>query len=443
MAHSDPRLPETSATEGSAPVASWWMVGVLFVAALVSYTDRLILSVLVDPLRGELGLTDTAVSVLQGTAFTLVYVCAAIPLGRLADRTDRRLMLICGSTLWCGATVLCGLASSFAVLAVGRVLIGIGEAVLVPAAVSMIADAFPTERRGTAIGAFATGTVIGGPLGISIGGALLQHAQHGGFADWPAVGGLTPWRLVLVLVGIAGFVVPLLLATVREPRRAATLAESEGRSAIADLVPLWRRLLPIYVGLALLSIGDYGLLSWAPTTLGRTFGWDPGRIGLTFGVITTVAALVGAALGGWCSDRAESLGGPAGRLLVCALGAVVAALAAALMAIPDERAVLVSIGGWVLASTFGAIGGIAVIQAAVPAHLRATGAALLTFSNTLIGLGVGPSLIALATDYVYGSPGAVGIATATTIAPGAALGMAMLLIARRAAARDRLVKVPR
>lgn len=402
----------------------------LFVTALISYTHRLILGVLVDPLRADLAVSDSAVSLLQGAAFTLIYVFASVPLGRLADRHVRRTLLIAGATLWCLATVLCGLAPTFWMLALGRVLVGIGEAALVPAAVSMIADAFPPERRGTAIGLFATGTVVGGPLGISIGGLLLAEADAGGFAVWPLLGELQPWRLVLVSVGLAGLVAPLLLATVREPRRSQLVRHERLSDAVRHLAGDWRLLAPIYAGLSLLSLGDYGLLSWAPTMLGRTFGWDPARIGVAFGVLTGAGALAGAALGGWCSDRAERGYGVPGRLAVCALGAFGAGTAAALIAVPRVEAVLASIGLWVFASTFGAIGGVAALQATVPLHMRATGAALFTFSNTLVGLGCGPTVIALVTDYVYGAPASVGLAIATTIVPAAGLSALLLLTAR-------------
>jgi MFS family permease len=185
-----------------APIGA--LVAVLFTIACVSYADRLVLSVLVDPLRESLGLTDSGVGVLQGPAFTLIYVFSSLLFGRLADRRNRRLLLLGGASAWCITTVLCGLAQGFWTLLAGRMLVGISEATLIPPAISMIADSFAPRRRGTAVGVFAMGTCIGSPLGITAGGALLAAAQNGRFAMLPVVGALEPWRLVLVLMGVIG-----------------------------------------------------------------------------------------------------------------------------------------------------------------------------------------------------------------------------------------------
>ena len=126
------------------------MVAVFLLTALLSYTDRLILSVLVDQIRADLGLSDSAIGFLQGPAFTIVYVFAALAFGQLADRRKRKSVLIAGVLLWCTATVLCGLAPNGSVLLAGRLLLGVGEAVLLPTAFSMIADAFAPERLGIA-----------------------------------------------------------------------------------------------------------------------------------------------------------------------------------------------------------------------------------------------------------------------------------------------------
>jgi len=411
-------------------VSKWWMVAVLFLTAVVSYTDRLILSVLVDPLRTDLGLTDSGVSLLQGAAFTLVYVFASLPLARVADRRCRRNLILAGACLWCLSTVLCGFAPGFGMLFVGRLFVGVGEATLVPAAVSMVADAFPPARRGTGIGLFAMGTVIGGPFGISAGGMLLAAATEGQFADWPVIGALAPWRSVLVFVGVAGLAIPLLLLTVREPTRIQPSVDNRIATAAQHFIDRRSVLLPLYLGMALLSIGDYGLYSWAPTTLTRVFQWQSGKVGMTFGIVAAVAGIAGSVGGGLLSDAAGRRGGVRGRLIFCACAASAAALAGALVCIRREELVLLGIGLWLLTSTIAGIGGVAVLQEVVPGTLRATSASLLTFCNTLLGLGCGPTLIALATDHVYASPAAVGLAISTVALPAALTAALAFLISR-------------
>ena len=135
----------------------WWMIAVFFATAILSYTDRFIFSLLVDPLRADLGISDTQVSLLQGLAFALVYAFAGLPLGRLADLVPRRNVIIAGVLLWSAATAACGFAATFGQLFAARIAVGIGEAALAPAAVSMIADYFPPARRGTALSVFIAG----------------------------------------------------------------------------------------------------------------------------------------------------------------------------------------------------------------------------------------------------------------------------------------------
>lgn len=410
---------------------AWWLVAVLFVTACISYADRLVLSVLVDPLRQSLGLTDSAVGVLQGPAFTLVYVFAALFFGRLADRRNRLNTVLAGATAWCIATALCGLADGFATLLTARMLVGVSEAALLPAAVSMIADSFAPQRRGTAVGLFAMGTVIGGPLGISAGGALLSAAETGTFAGVPVIAALESWRAVLVTMGVIGLLVPVLLLTLREPQRHASSHDASWRAAARYVLSERRVLLPLYMGMALLSIGDYGLVSWVPTALSRRYGWSADEVGLSFGLITAIAGIGGALCGGWFSDLGRKSAGVRGRVLICIVGALCATCGASAVSGDQPHFTLAGLGVWVLASTIAGVGGVAILQDLVPNHFRGTAVSILTFCNTLMGLGCGPTLVALATDHVYGNPTAVGFAITSVVAPAGVIAAAAFVICRR------------
>jgi MFS family permease len=405
------------------------MIAVFSFTALISYSDRLILSVLVDPIRAELGLSDSTVGFLQGPAFTVVYVFAALVFGRLADRRKRKALLITGVLLWCSATVLCGLAWNGSVLLAGRLLLGVGEAVLLPTTFSMIADAFAPGRLGIANGTMIVGTVIGGPFGITVGGLLLAAANGGAFASWPLLGVLAPWRFVLVSVGLAGLLCPILLLTVREPSR-----RQQPQGQTPGSLEYFRsdspRLLPLYGAMALLSIGDYGLVSWVPTTLSRRFEWASDQVGATFGVVTAAAGVTGSLLGGWISDLTARRGGIAGRLAVSVCAAVFAMLAATSISRGRAELTVLGLGLWVLASTVGAVGAFCVIQELVPSQFRGSSLALLTFSNTLIGLGCGPTLVAFVTDHLYRVSTAVDRSITTVTLPAAILACALLLLAR-------------
>src|SRR3546814_2259861 len=139
---------------------------------------RLVLGVLVGPVSADLALTDTEISLLQGAAFAIVQTFALPIFGRLADRGNRRNLIIWGSGLWSFGTLLCSLAPDFWTLFGARCIVGVGEATLAPAAASMISDSFAPHRRGTALGVFLTGTVLGGPAAIAVGGSLLRSEEH-------------------------------------------------------------------------------------------------------------------------------------------------------------------------------------------------------------------------------------------------------------------------
>lgn len=407
-----------------------WTLAVLWLAGLVSYMHRLILSALVDPLAHDLHLSDARVSLLQGAAFAFVYVIAGLPLGRLADTRPRRLLLIAGAFVWCSGTIICGLATDFGTLFVGRIVVGIGEAALAPAAASLIADSFPPERRGTAIGIFLMGMAVGGPGAITVGGMLLDAAQMNAFASWPLISGLAPWRIVLVLIGGSGFVIPLAMLTVRDvPRRTV-----EAVMPITTVVrwargALWLPLLLIAV--ALLSVGDYGVLSWAPATLSRGFGWTPGKVGVAFGVITTAAGISGPLLGGYLSDLVAVRRGEGARLTLAAAVTLIGVIGAALFAVRSPSFVLAGLGLWVFSSALASTTGIAALQTLVPATLRGTTMSLVAFCNTLLGLGLGPTAVALVTERGFGRPDAVGMSIAAVVVPAAILSIVFMIVARR------------
>lgn len=406
------------------------MLAVFAFTALVSYTDRLILSVLVDQIRSDLLLSDSYVGFLQGPAFTVVYVFAAVVCGRIADRRKRKPLLMGGVVLWCAAAVLCGLAHRPVELLLGRMLLGVGEAVLLPTTFSMIADAFPPERRGIANGTLIMSTVIGGPLGITVGGLLLAAAQAGSFVAWPLLGSLPPWRFVLVSTGIIGLVAPILMLSVIEPvRRQTGTGRVEG--AISYLRANRRQLWPLYGAMALLSIGDYGLVSWVPTVLSRHYGWLPSRTGVVFGAVTALAGVAGSLLGGWISDRAAARSRSPGRLKVSVAAALFALLAAASICVGTANLVVAGLGLWVFASTVGAVSAFCVIQDLVPSQFLATGVAVLTFTNTLVGLGCGPALVGMASDALLLSQGAVDRSITLVAAPAAVMAALLLVIARR------------
>jgi MFS family permease len=400
----------------------WWAVGVFGVAAVLSYTDRQILALLVDPLRADLGISDTQLSILQGAAFAVLYSCIGLPLGRIADIVPRKAQLLVAVTLWSLGTAACGLSGSFWELFASRLLVGVGEAAFAPAVMSLIADYFPAERRGTATGVFFTGMAIGAGGSIAIGGGLLEAAQRGVFAALPFVGALAPWRIVLVLLGLAGIVIAALFATLRDPVQrlfslrnlAVHLAISQTAAPFLKRLPL---LFPLYAAMALCSTVDYAMLSWTPSLLSRNFAFTPLEIGASLGTIAIVGSIVGTPAGGiltdWCTHRWGSQARPRLMLSIVLFGV----LAAPMGVLATGAQTLIAATCWILVSSLLGIVSVATVLDLLPIESRGLATSTVAFCNTIVGLGLGPTLVALTTDHIYGSPAAVGLAITTVITP--------------------------
>src|SRR5215469_3269880 len=261
---------------------AWTVVAILIATAVLSYTDRQVLSLLVDPIRGELHITDNEVSLLLGTAFAVVYGVAGIPLGWLADRTSRRNLIFAGVLVWSLGTLACGLSHSFGQLFAARIVVGTGEAVLSPAAISLISDYFPPSRRGTAVGFFLSGIAMGIGVAIVIGGGVLHLVERGVLAGTP-LADLPAWRLVLLMIGAPGLLWAFAILLIREPARRATEPSDAAQ-------PSWHatvvsRTVPVYLVVAMASLVDNAVGGWAPTLLMREFGKDPAEVGVQLGLI--------------------------------------------------------------------------------------------------------------------------------------------------------------
>jgi len=412
------------------PSVAWWALALFSFAAVLSYTDRQILSLLIDPIRSELAITDTQISLLQGLAFALIYSIAGMPLGRMADVFPRRRVIIIGVALWSLATLACGYAHSFAELFVARIFVGIGEACLAPAAMSMIGDYFPPQRRGTAIGVFLLGMVLGSGVAIMVGGSVLQAVQHGLVAGLPVLRNLSAWRVVLVLMALPGMLLVLLLLTVLEPVRRLregqeTLHTLPLKEALLDFVRFKRSLLPLYLGMALLSVGDYAMSNWIPALLMRRFTMSAGQIGDLFGGAVIIGAAIGVFGGGLVADRLVAHRGPKARFMVAFMVATLALPGAFAGLADNAQMVAVSYAWWTLMSSAGQAVAITAIQDVVPNHMRGIAIALAAFGNMMFGLGGGTTLTAWVNDHLYHDPSAIGMSMTLVALPAGLLAMAL------------------
>jgi MFS family permease len=410
---------------------AWTVVAILIATAVLSYTDRQVLSLLVDPIRADLGISDTQISLLLGTAFAVVYGIAGLPLGYLADRTSRRNLIFGGVLIWSIGTLACGFSQTFGQLFAGRLVVGLGEAVLSPAAISLISDYFPPSRRGMAVGCFLSGIAMGIGASILIGGGVLHLVQLGALANTP-LATQAPWRLVLLIIGAPGLLWALAILAIREPVRRATevpLAAVSGTDASGWRAAGWARVIPIYIVVAIASLVDNAVGAWAPTLLTREFHMDRAQVGVELGMLLTAAFGGGVLAGGWLADRAGLRGGWSRKLRVCLLaGALILPVTAAINA-AYVNVVLFSIPAYFALSGIVTACGFSAILDVVPSRSRGLAMSISFFLNVAVGGAVGPTAVALASDYVFGADAGLGPALAVTAAVAYGLAAATLLAA--------------
>jgi MFS family permease len=417
-----------TAAPGEAPYPrrgyAWCVVAILIGTAIMSYTDRQVLSLLVDPVRRDLGISDTEVSLLLGTAFAVVYGLAGIPFGLLADRTSRRNLIFAGVLVWSAGTVACGYSHSFVQLFAARIVVGLGESVLSPAAISLISDYFPPARRGMAVGCFLAGIAIGIGAAILIGGGVLQVVESGALAG-TALATVAPWRMVLLLIGMPGFLWALLILLIKEPAR--RVAVEALATTVQTRGALWR-IAPVYFVVATASLVDNAVGAWAPTLLIRGFGRDPAQVGLQLGLLLTIGFGGGVLAGGALSDYVGGDGRWLRKLGVCLVASLLILPVAS--AIDAQRLTLVMIAVPLYFALSGIVTacGFSSILDAVPNRQRGFAMALSFFLNVAFGAGLGPTSVALAAQHVFGSHAGLGPPLAFTAAAGYLLVAIVLVL---------------
>ncbi len=382
---------------------------VLAIANAVSFIDRLILSLLVPSLKADLDLSDTQVSLLQGLAFAVFYSVMGLPLARIADSFNRKYLILAGVTLWSAMTAVCGAARSFGQLFIARMGVGVGEASLSPSAYSMLSDSFPPQRLALPIGVFSAGVTAGMGLAFIAGAAAIQWVATLGEVTLPLFGTMSGWRLVFVIVGSLGFLVIALLSFAREPIRRDSIGSNKARTSV-PLAEVWQHFranqklyLLVFAGYGLTSVSAFGIVSWTPTFYQRSFGLSMSQAGYLLGVIALTGGVSGAILGGLWADRLAKRGDRNAKLrvlLYCCIGLVPAGIIAPLMPTVWGALGAVFFTFFFGSAATGPTG--AFVQIITPDRMRAQFGAAYQLSLNLLGLTLGPTAVALITDFVYG-----------------------------------------
>ena len=421
---------------------AWGVVAMLCVGGMISMLDRQVLILLVEPIKASLQISDTQVSLLQGFAVAIFYGLLAVPLGRLADRGNRRNIIAAGAFFFALSTIAGGFALSFGALFATRLCVGIGEATLTPAGSSVIGDYFPPQKIGRAMGLFVGSTFAGSGLALVAIGSFIAWLSAHPAGQFPLIGRPQDWQIVFIAAGLPGIVFALAVLGLREPPRGGGLVLAGSpdpltTASVAEVIAFVRLhsrlLVPVFLGLPILAAGQFGLNVWTPTFFIRTHGWTPAQIGSVFGVMVGVLSTSGVITGGWLADRLIARGRIDANLQVSMAAALVAApfvLVFPLVASPVLALVLLAPVLFFGAMPFGA--GPAAIPVLAPNRMRAQLMAVYLLFGNLLGAGLGPWMIAAFTDGVLKDPQAIRYSIALVGAGVILAGAAIVGLGARA-----------
>lgn len=398
----------------------WYVVGILSLVNALSYLDRQVMSILVSPIQAQLGFSDTQIGLLLGPAFMSLFVLAGTPMGRIADRHDRSLLLAAGIAIWSAGTVATALSGSFTAMMLSRAAVGLGEACVVPGAYSLVADYFAPERRARATSWITIGIPIGTGVALFGGGLLLRAYEAVAGTVLPLVGSRAPWALVLGTFGLAGILVAGLVLTVRDPRRAPATAATATDPAQRFTSFLRRHPASVTIVLLpyiLLTFMQVATIVWIPTLLTRRLGMTPADAATLYGTIIFIVPVLATLGGGWIADWL-SRRYAAGPFLLVAWLAPFYLPGTLLLALGTSLAPVVA--GLILISIVGGICNTTVypaVQAIAPAGFRGRILALYGLSAQLAGIGLGPLATALVTDRVFGDRAMLHLAIVAVTVP--------------------------
>lgn len=402
----------------------------LFCAYVINYIDRQIVTILQEPIKADLGLSDTQLGLMTGLSFALFYATMGLPMARLADRYPRRSVIAVSTLLWSGMTMACAAATNFVTMLLCRMGVGIGEAGLSPPAHSLISDYYPPHQRAGALGIYSSGIQVGVMLGFLLGGTINHYFG---------------WRMAFVAVGLPGVLLAILIrSTMREPVRMETppIEAVPDEGMLGAIMRLWRvrpfRLIALACGFHTLVL--YGQGHWAPPYLGRVHEMELRDIAFWLALLSIGPGALGLWLAGTLADRLQRSTARAGPIVAIGSIALLLPLEAAFVLAPDaQTALIISAGTHFLGGAYLAPV-IAHCHAMFGGYQRALASAILLLSLNLIGLGLGPLLVGALSDLLAGSSGERALPLAMlAILPSQVLALALFWLSCRTVATEEKV----
>jgi MFS family permease len=399
--------PPTEGTPWPSATRAWYAVAIFALSLTINFLDRGILTLLIGPLKHDLRLSDTQVSLLVGFAFVLFYMLLGLPIARLVDTRSRRLIISTGIAIWSVMTALCGIAQSFLQLFIARVGVGVGEACSGPATYSMLSDLFPPAKLPRAIAVMNFGFVSGTAFALLIGGTVIHFVAELPPVSLPLVGLLHPWQITFILVGVPGLLVAALFMTVREPIRRGRISGTVVRSLpIGKVVSFLKdnraAYGPMFLGLAVNAILTFGNQAWLPELFRRTYGWAPAQVGVVQGIVLLAAAPLGLMAGSALAERLAKKGYTDANVRVTVLAYALTVPSAVLIPLMPTPELAITLSGlqWFTAMLSPGPQN-AALQIITPNQMRGQVTALYLFVFNIIGFGLGPTFVAFLTDYIF------------------------------------------
>jgi MFS family permease len=397
------------------PSRAWYGVGIFTIVTIISFIDRQILVLLVEPIKRDLQISDTQMSFLLGFAFVMFYAFLSIPIARLADSYCRKCIVACGLAFWSIMTAACGLAGNYWQLFLARMGVGAGEACNGPATFSIVADSFPPEKLAKATAVISSGFFVGNGAALILGGAIIQAISDLPNFVLPVIGEMRPWQATFFIVGLPGVLMALLVNTVREPARRGMLNAGDGAQKVAKQksLPLreilkylrgdWRCYAPMYGGMALRAMYGLGAAVWIPAFFMRTYGWNIRDVGLAVGIVQLTLAPLGLLCGGYLAEWLAKRGYDDANMRVAWISTTLCVPTSVLFPLMPNPAFAIgiyAINSFLVSLSPGPQN--AALQTVTPNQMRAQATAMYLFLFNLIGFSLGPLTIALFTDFVFG-----------------------------------------
>lgn len=392
------------------PARAWTMVLLLTVVYILSFIDRYILGLLIQPIKADLNLSDTQVGLLLGPSFAIFYALMGLPLGWLADRKRRTGIIAIGLALWSLATALSGLARSFGQLFIARIGVGVGEAALSPSAMSLMADSFPPERRGKPVAFYSTALSLGAGLASLAGAAVISWAMHTETVSFAGLGELKPWQLALIIVGLPGLLLAPIVLLLPEPKRRNDAAQAAKppppfKDVLAHIGERWG----LYAGFV--SVFCFMILigystTWGAATFERTWGWSNVRFATAIGITFIAVGPATILFAGWLSDTLFERGRTDAPFLIPLCGVPIMIVGGIIWPLmPTGLSAMIVLGFTIFGSALTTATGITALLNIIPENMRGQIIAIYYMTISFFGIGFGPLSVGLMSDHIFGEAG--------------------------------------